>query len=129
MSRSKLTSKIPFLLETMKPKANSIVRETAHLILNRANDDMASPKSGRVYGAHQASAPGEAPAMDTGHLANSAVVEMTGETAAMLGYNADYAPHLEFGTAKMQARPFLGPAVEAERDGFIAKLKGLFNAR
>lgn len=129
MAKSKLTSRIPFLLETMKPKAARIVLETAQQITSRAAESMAGPKSGRMYENHQASAPGEAPAIDTGLLANSQVAEMTGITSAIAGFAAEYAPHLEFGTARMQARPFLSPAVEAESAAFVEKLKGLFRAR
>lgn len=61
---------------------------------------------------HQASAPGEAPAIDTSNLANSITVEATGPTEVTIHVGADYAADLEFGTVHMAARPFVLPAVE-----------------
>lgn len=79
------------------------------------------PKTGRVYGRHQASAPGEAPASDTGRLVNSITtafddVKLTGTVAA----NTDYAEYLEYGTATMEPRPFLRPALTAKREQVTA---------
>ena len=57
------------------------------------------------------SAPGEAPAVQKGRLRNSIVHQPA--TAATLiarvGTNVPYGKHLEFGTSKMAARPWLGP--------------------
>ena len=67
---------------------------------------------------HQQSAAGEAPASDTGYLANSishqVIVENKGTSKSYTGIvsaSAEYAIHLEFGTTNMRARPFLHPAL------------------
>lgn len=61
---------------------------------------------------HQASAPGEPPAVDTGNLKNSLrVLEVTDDYASF-GTSADCAAYLEFGTRHMGARPYLRPAAE-----------------
>jgi len=75
------------------------------------------PKTGRVYKrgrgrTHRASAPGEAPANDFGFLAQSIKIEVTQKLTIDLRALAPYAIHLEYGTAKMGARPFLRPAAE-----------------
>jgi HK97 gp10 family phage protein len=64
------------------------------------------------------SAPGQPPGLDTGYLINSVqVVDPVTPIEAILGVGADYGPHLEFGTSKMAARPFLRPAMdENERE-------------
>ncbi len=85
--------------------ASGYVLETA------VKTDMAQPKSGRRYGKHQASAPGESPAMDTGVLAASVMTEADGD-GVLVGTNSEYAEPLEFGTARMRARPFMQPAAE-----------------
>lgn len=77
--------------------------------------DMAQPKSGRMYSGHQASAPGESPAIDYGNLVNSIMTEPD-EEGVVVGTNAEYAEPLELGTARMAARPFMGPAIETNRD-------------
>jgi HK97 gp10 family phage protein len=80
------------------------------------------PKSGRLYVRgnvkHQASAPGQAPATDTGNLAGSIAWNVEASTlTADIFAGAAYAVPLELGTVKMAARPFLGPALDetAER--------------
>ena len=88
---------------------------------------MNPPQSGRIYRrgnvAHQASAPGEAPATDTGALVGSAYTKKLGDSDYETGFTAEYAAALEFGTAKMAPRPYLRPAVEAVRDAFIRAIK------
>lgn len=78
------------------------------------------PKTGRIYGAHQASAPGEAPATDTGTLAGSIRTERAGgnEIRTDVVVGAEYGAALEFGTSEIEPRPFIGPAVEAVRPSF-----------
>lgn len=49
----------------------------------------------------------------TGRLRNSISYGVdTSEPAVYIGSNVEYAPYVELGTSKMQARPFLKPAVE-----------------
>ncbi len=75
-------------------------------------------KSGRLYRRgktviHRASAPGEAPANDTGRLASAfkaSASPLSLEASVTAG--TAYAAHLEYGTTKMAARPFLRPAAE-----------------
>ena len=85
---------------------------------------MRGPKSGRVYRrksvVHRASAPGEAPAIDTGILRFSIAVKI-GDSglSATIGVpeltKVKYARPLEFGTQKMAARPFVFPALEKNK--------------
>ena len=85
---------------------------------------MRGPKSGRVYRrksvVHRASAPGEAPAIDTGILRFSIAVKI-GDSglSATIGVHeltkVKYARPLEFGTQKMAARPFVFPALEKNK--------------
>jgi len=75
------------------------------------------PKTGREYlrgkdKIHRASAPGQAPATDTGTLVSSIYNEDRGHNAKAIGSRLPYAFYLEFGTFKMDARPAWIPAVE-----------------
>ena len=86
-------------------------------------------KSGRVYKrrsvTHRTSAPGEAPASDTGRLVNSLHAEAgnPGEALAIAGGSSvKYATTLEFGTSKMAARPFMVPALEKSRPWISERL-------
>ena len=79
------------------------------------------PKSGRIYErynprrTHQASAPGQAPASDTGNLVSQIIVRPKNPDEVAVESNALYSSFLEFGTSKMLARPFLFPATEKSR--------------
>lgn len=65
------------------------------------------PKSGRMYGDHRASAPGEAPASDTGRLVGSGDVFLDpADLSARVNWSTNYAKALELGTEKMEPRPF-----------------------
>ena len=85
---------------------------------------LSSPGQGRIYqtgrktkphDTHQASAPGDAPAVDTGRLRQSIGVQRVGEGHYRVGTNVQYAPLLEFGTRRMAARPFIRPSLEKVR--------------
>ena len=88
-------------------KATEAVRsEAIDLILN-------SPKSGKTYGQHLASAPGEPPASDTGYLVSQITTsynerELTGTVKS----GATYGPMLEFGTQTIEPRPYMRPALD-----------------
>jgi hypothetical protein len=85
---------------------------------------MGGAKSGRMYGTHQASAPGEAPAIMFGQLANSIDTQMTSATQGRVFSSVEYAPHLEFGSVDgtLEPRPFMGPAAEEERADYQAAM-------
>lgn len=74
------------------------------------------PKTGRKYQrgtvVHQASAPGQAPATDTGFLVLSIYNEDRGYLSKAIGSRLPYAFYLEFGTRKIASRPSWVPAVE-----------------
>jgi len=77
--------------------------------------------TGRVYRrgsvTHTASAPGEAPASDTGALLNSIYHERTGPLTAVTGSRLAYSGHLEFGTRNILPRPaWLPEVLEAQKE-------------
>jgi HK97 gp10 family phage protein len=76
----------------------------------------AASHTGRRYGGHQASAPGETPAVDTGGLVNSISTELESSSAtdawAQVGTDKEYGEWLEFGTSKMAPRPFMRPGYD-----------------
>lgn len=61
---------------------------------------------------HQASAPGQAPATDTGALVTSIYNEDRGRYSKAIGSRLPYAYYLEFGTFKIKPRKSWLPAVE-----------------
>jgi HK97 gp10 family phage protein len=63
-----------------------------------------------VEGEAQENAP-----VDTGTLRGSITHEVEGRYA-VIGSNVKYAPHVELGTARAKAQPYLRPAVEENRE-------------
>ncbi len=46
-----------------------------------------------------------------------------GGLTAVVAPNTEYAPYVEFGTRKMEAEPFVKPALNAIKDGFLKDLE------
>jgi len=113
--------------------AEMAVRDTAERLRTDAISSIqSSAKSGIVYergpdsnlsATHQASAPGEAPANDTGNLVGSIRADHIGLVSDVTAA-AEYAEWLEFGTmlesgaVRMLPRPFMTPA----RDKAVPRL-------
>lgn len=97
------------------------------------------PKSGRVYQlygprrTHQASAPGEYPATDTGRLASSIGYEIaTGggyDLSVVMFAAAEYAIPLELKPSSRGGRPFMSRAVDEEQRDYGAILTKAIGAR
>lgn len=118
MARSGITlrtefNRLPDLQAALPQRTGRVVAQIAHELEADIKERMDEPKSGRWYGAHQASAPGEAPAIDDGQLVNSVQAQQIGPFAWQVATNQAQAPVLEFGGAGVEARPSFGPAAEA----------------
>jgi HK97 gp10 family phage protein len=125
----RITAVIPDLsrlAEGVLERVDTAVAETALAAAEDAKASMLTGKSGRIYRrgtvGHQASAPGETPAIDTGDLIGSITTAELGPMEHAVTVGAEYAVHLEYGTRHMEARPFLRPALERSRETFIAKV-------
>lgn len=118
------------------PIAEIIERDTID-VENEAKRLLLIPGSGRVYDTtfyrdkegrlrkgphrvpHQASAPGEPPASDTGHLLASVGHRMGVDEDGVygeVGSDQNKAEYLELGTRYMEPRPFLRPALDVLLD-------------
>lgn len=115
--------------QKMRAGVSKVVRATAFSIEADEKKAILSPKGGRTYvrgnTKHQASAPGEAPASDTGALVNSIQTKMVGDLSAEVAVNVEYGAGLEYGTTKVLARPFVAPAIEKNRKQFNDDLSKL----
>ena len=72
-----------------------------------AKEDMSPPPS----------QPGQPPAVDTGRLRASITHRIEGNVA-FVGTTVEYAAYLEYGTSRIEPRPFLHPALE-KNDAYI----------
>lgn len=132
-------------LEILKAASRG-VRASAILVESDAKQSIRQPGTGRVYthyfwtdGAgrlrrgkerdkpHQASAPGQPPASDHGDLLGSVETSLfDGGLVALIGTGLEYGKHLEFGTARVEPRPWLRPAfnrnVDRARDIILTQI-------
>lgn len=90
-------------------------------------------KGGRIYRRrgveHQASAGGEPPASDTGRLVNSSRVDaFEGSLSVRINWSTAYAAWLQFGTEKMEPRPWADVALANVRDMGLGDIRGELKA-
>ena len=90
-----------------------MIRAEAHRSISRGS------RSGKK---HEPSAPGEPPNRDTGVLQAHLRAELVSPLEAQVASEAPYAAALEFGSSKMEARPYLRPA----RDKKAPEIQRLF---
>ena len=60
------------------------------------------------------------PNVDTGRLVNSITHTKADDMTEVVGTNVEYAPYVEYGTAKTLAYPFLKPALEKNIEKYKA---------
>ena len=83
-----------------------------------------SPASGRQYGSHVASSPGNPPRMDSGNLVNNINVQRVRDKVRAIRSGAEYAVLLEYGTMDMEPRPYMTPMalwLEGEVEGIVTR--------
>jgi HK97 gp10 family phage protein len=74
----------------------------------------------KTGGPHQASAPGEAFANETGNaLLQTKIHEQEGGLSVLVAGHAEYAKFLELGTGKMKPRPVFRPALANKSEEFV----------
>jgi hypothetical protein len=110
-----------------RTRAGQITRRTVLDVAAEIKASMAEPKSGEWYGDHQASAPGEAPAIDIGGLASSIQVERAGTFSQVVHTNHEAAPILEMGSVHMEPRPSFEPAAKKAQPAFEKALERLLD--
>ena len=115
----KVMSQLSRLNKELEKPFQEVIKGGGQLIRAEAVRSIQSgAKSGIVYEkynprrSHKSSAPGQSPASDTGNLVSKIIVKQKSLNVVHVESNADYSAFLEFGTSKMQPRPFMFPAFE-----------------
>lgn len=62
-----------------------------------------------------------------GHYSGTAPVDGKGEHAVWIGSNVYYAPYVEFGTVKVDPRPFLSDSIQAHQSEYERLFKEAFS--
>ena len=110
-------------LENIIKQAGNVISDSSVYMAEEMKKSISSgAKSGKRYGNHNASAPGQAPANWTGKLLKSIKVQKT-KGVAFVYITAKYAEFLEFGTSKMRPRPFIIPAFIKTKKMILDRLK------
>lgn len=101
------------MAQQASPAVTRALYVAGQLIENTAEGSITA---GAVSGAnHVPSLPGQPPNEDTGTLRRGIETEIGGPNLVTVSSYAPYSAALEFGTSKMQARPFMRPATEKNR--------------
>jgi len=131
---NKLLSQLAALGAAGDEVVQSAIEEIANDTMDLAKAGLAGgPKTGIVYEkykprrTHQASAPGQYPANDTGDFSNF-IKTAYGDGFAEVGTNDRRGPWFEFGTSKMRARPWLLPSFERAKIGIESELRAKLEA-
>ena len=127
-NRNRLNIRLGNMAKSVRPAVLRSLRRGGLKIENSAVEGIIDPpKTGRIYksrhrkgAVHQASAPGEFPAADSGRLHQSittAVVQNDDTRVAVeTGANTPYALAMEYGTSRIEPRPFMGPSFNEHRE-------------
>lgn len=110
LERMTSNRKVQLLGQALFVAGDEIKAEASKLITRNS-------AGGHSGGKHQhiVSRPGEPPHEDTGHLRSLIVVNQPHPLRVLITSNARYAAALEFGTSKMAARPYMGPAARMKK--------------
>lgn len=101
---------------------------------NNARRSVREPGQGRTYEkanpnrTHRASAPGEAPAGDTGRLIASIKTAKDGD-GFIVGSDVRYSLFLEYGTRTIRERPFFRPALKKAVAKWTKRVENLVGAK
>ena len=122
-------NRLPEIARRLPQEVRDVIQETILEIETDLKAEMAEPKHGalypRGYGTHQASAPGEVPAVDYGILINSVQTTMERDDLGLVYEGTEYAEVLEYGSVHMAPRPHMTPAADRARPKFSERMRGL----
>ncbi len=117
-----LTDRLRRMADTVGPRLSDALLDAGEMIQKEAQISITEgAQSGK---GHVASRPGEPPNNNLGTLANHIESVRVAPLKVEVSSNAPYAAHLEYGTSKMAARPYMEPAVAKVR----SELPGIFSA-
>ena len=134
MAKNVTLSQFSDYLSNIVPQVEGELNKTIDLCCKKVQDDIQYSMAhterdmSKTYytnnktKAHHPSLPGNPPAPDTGNLRESIRYEVHGEGREIYGIigstqkDPDYAVYTEYGTSKMQPRPWLRPAMNKNNE-------------
>ncbi len=113
------------VLAQIKARAAQLVNEGGKEDIEQPiHESFDGPKSGEIYGSHQASAPGEPPAKQSETLDKSVETVASGEYTVDVIADTDYAGILE--DPEGLNRQFMHPAAEDAKEKIAERARNLF---
>jgi len=116
------------VLKKVNQGTETVLDKGCIMIINTAKALMREPKTGIEYKGKayktRASAPGQAPAVQTGRL-RASLHWLTKTLSRLIGTNLPVGFFLEVGTSKMAARPYLRPSFKKNAQRIVKMLKGI----
>lgn len=121
------------VIDALDSIAGQRMTEACIHVQNKTKEKLSGKRTGRVYRVpgtnrtYTASAPGEPPAVMTGQLRNSIQFRVKGgrTVSGEVGSELRKAVELEFGTKKIEPRPFLRPTFQEE----LPKIKEILSRK
>ena len=120
------------LTVTAHKHAKNAVQRSTMLVEAEVQKSIKNEGTGRVYSRkaqppHTASSAGDPPATDQGDLGNNITINITskpdGSVIGQVISASPYSKALEFGTTNMQARPFMQPALNKNKNKILNLFK------
>lgn len=110
------------VIAEVKGAAPEAVLRAALILEGAIKQILLTPGTGRLYGKHRASAPGDPPAPDMGQLQRSITHEVVNDTTVRVGTPLKYADALEYGSLRRggKTHPRAGRGALGARLGAIA---------
>jgi len=125
---------LPAIISAMGRDLANAVKAGTVMLEGEIKQSMGDEKHGLLYPrrggkAHQASGPGEAPAIDTGALVNDFSIRKMGDYEWQISTHQEQAAALEFGRldGTIQARPFMRPAARKKKAEYMQMLQAALN--
>ena len=104
-------------------KLRGAIDKAALRALTESAEELRDELRAELTGRGVVSRPGNPPARDSGRLEESLFVEVDkAGLSARIGTDLDYGRHLEFGTSRMAARPWLFPTFERLKPRITARV-------
>lgn len=108
-------------LEALAKNVGPAMHNAGEIVADRAKGSImeGSASAGR----HVPSLPGQPPNNDTKHLHDNIEVVQENPFRVLVSSNAKYSALLEYGSSRMDARPFMRPARDASRVKVVAAVR------
>lgn len=123
---SDISAQVTDLIADFRQYSQKVYSNVGKAVLKGCLTVEREAKASIVGPSDEVSAPGDPPKVKTGRLRASITHRLSYEDKEIVGEvgtNVEYAGWLEYGTSRMAARPFLGPALDKHEKEIYADIE------